>query len=95
MGIATDVVVDGSFTTSTKEKPSDVDVLLNLASEESEILLSAKLTKTHGRQHWLGYPKIHTYGGFKGTPSYDNIIEVFQMLKDEPNKRKGYLRVML
>jgi|GEM_PF-2992862 len=95
MDIASDVVVDGSFTTSRKEKPSDIDVVLNLITEESANVMDIKITQTRGRQHWLGYPKIHTYGGFKGTPSYDNYVDFFQMLEGSPEKRKGYLKVIL
>ena len=93
-GMATFVIVDGSFVTA-KAEPNDVDLVLvlsaghdlaqNLRPFEYNVLSRRMVRKRHGFDLLVARA---------GSQELDEYIEFFQQVRGEPDRRKGLLKVV-
>lgn len=89
------LIVNGSFVT-TKDKPSDIDVLLVL---RDDVDLTGDLPpfrrNAFSRKYINKYYKLDFHFGFEDEPSATNVLENFLEVKYHPGKNKGILRINL
>lgn len=89
------LIVNGSFVT-TKEKPSDIDVLLVL---KDDVDLTGNLPpfrkNAFSRKYINKYHKLDFHFGFDNDPSSTEILDYFLEVKYQPGKNKGILRINL
>ncbi|MEA3311221.1 MAG: hypothetical protein U9Q76_03260 [candidate division WOR-3 bacterium] len=100
LDIGVELIVNGSFTT-TKERPNDIDVFLvlkdTISREEafSRAPILPDMTKAN-KPFWYGYRSIiDFYHGHKSSIAFKNLTNTFQRLRNDPQRKKGYLRVKL
>jgi hypothetical protein len=94
-GIAKYLIVNGSFVTGI-ERPNDIDVLLIL---KDDVKLVGDVppfeynvrSKKYVRKHF----GLDCFFGFEGDDTAIQILDLFQMVKFEPAKAKGVLRVAI
>ncbi len=89
------VIVDGSFVTD-KYAPSDVDVIVVLSADhdydavlrpmEYNVVASGPIRRLF---------RIDALVAREGTSEFDRYVGLFSKLRDEPDRRKGMLRVSL
>lgn len=95
VGIKGWLIINGSFVTS-KDNPNDIDVVLiikgnyplssNITQEEYEII-SPNIVKRNY--------KIHLFIRINGNPNSNDMIEFFSGVREDPNFKKGILRIAL
>jgi hypothetical protein len=95
VGVATSVLIDGSFVTA-KEDPNDIDLILVLPpthdfdrdlSPAEYNVLSARAVK---RRH-----KLDTLVASSDSDQYRRYPRLFQQVRLEPERLKGMLRIKL
>ena len=94
-GLATSVIVDGSFVTE-KPEPNDIDLVVVLRPGhnftgalrpfEYNIVSRRRVRKVVGFDMLLAE---------EGQPELDEFVEFFTQVRGEPDVRKGLLRVTL
>ena len=92
-GLVVGVIVDGSFITD-KDEPGDVDIILvvdnshdfglDLSPAEYNVLSSRRARKRHG---------IDVLVAATGSDAYQRYIEFFQETREDPDVKKGLVRV--
>ncbi len=89
------LIVNGSFVT-TKDKPSDIDVLLVL---KDDVDLTGDLPpfrrNAFSPKYINKYYKLDFHFGFEDEPSSTNVLQNFLEVKYQPGKNKGILRINL
>ena len=89
------LIVNGSFVTS-KDKPSDIDVLLVL-KDDADLTgdLPPFRKNAFTRKYISKYYKLDFHFGFEGEDSATKILNNFLEVKYQPGKNKGILRINL
>lgn len=89
------LIVDGSFTTN-KEIPSDIDLLLVLKDDINVYKTVPPCVYNVRSKKYLRkkYP-FDFFFGFEDDDSTRKIIDLFLKVKDNPNLRKGFLKIIL
>ena len=93
-GLATFVIVDGSFVTA-KPEPNDIDLVLVLSAAHD---LTAELRPFE--YNALSRRMVRKRYGFDllsaraGSQELDEYIEFFQQVRGDPDRRKGLLKVL-
>jgi len=93
IGISCHIIVDGSFVTS-KPKPNDMDILMVFEDEDD---IHAPITDLEwnlfNKSYVIDEFRLHIFGVFKDQESYDNMIELFSGVREDPDLEKGLLRL--
>lgn len=89
------LIVNGSFVTS-KDKPSDIDVLLVLKDDVDLTGDLPPFRKNAFSQKYINkYYKLDFHFGFDDDPSTTKILDIFLEVKYQPGKNKGILKINL
>jgi hypothetical protein len=95
MDVATELIVDRSFTTSLETHPGDIDIFLVLKPNITRDYAEQKIGHTRGRKRWFGYGDLEVFPDHRGTDYYENIMQHFKMVDFDENLERGVLKVKL
>ena len=95
VGLTGWLIINGSFVTS-KENPNDIDVVLiikgryplsqSISQEEYEIISPNFVKKNY---------EIHLFIRLNGNPNSNDMIDFFSGIREDPDFKKGILRIAL
>lgn len=95
VGLTGWLIINGSFVTS-KDFPNDIDVVLiikgkyplsrTISQEEYEVISPNIVKKNY---------KIHLFIRINGNPNSNDMIEFFSGVREDPDFKKGILRITL
>lgn len=94
-GIGKELIIDGSYVTE-KENPGDIDLILVLQEDfdySSEVRpFEYNLISNRAIKRMYGFD---VFTVIKGTDQYESRIDFFRQVRENPEIRKGLLRITL
>lgn len=95
LGISGHIVVNGSFVTS-KAEPGDIDMVLVL---DENFTISDDMTQDEyealSQDHAFYEYELHLFVGFENDESSEEWIALFSGVREDPDMRKGLLKVKI
>ncbi len=98
LNIGSKLIVNGSFVTK-KNYPGDIDVFLVFKDSVDEPTafdrLRGSINNMRGRFFPISFPDIHFFGGKDGELRHINITNTYRRLRENIDKEKGFLEIIL
>ena len=92
---AIEVIINGSYVTS-KECPEDIDLLLILSKDTSSLgTINPFIYNTMSRRITRRRYGFDIFQIFKDSDDYEKMIDYFRQVKNNPQIKKGLLRIKL
>lgn len=92
IGIRGWIIVNGSFVTS-KDEPGDIDMILVVEDQSMLAPMNSQIRAIISQGYVKDKFKLHLFIAFPGDKTEEKLTNMFSGVREDPNTKKGLLKV--